>query len=152
MKELIYNVFSLSAIFALAGTLITDKRLEGALRLCFSVIFSSVIFLSVASLLSGGVETPEYSAPELSEPAFGFDEILAKATREGLMRSLCREFSLSEEEITIVLDEAKSGEYLSQGVSVTLRGKAALADYRAIENYLYEGGYESVRIKLSLDS
>lgn len=151
MKELIYNVFSLCAVFAVACALITDKRLEGAMRLCFSIIFSSVLFVSVGSLLSGGARLPEHMAPELSG-ASSFQAVIEEATREGLVRSLCLEFSLSQEDVSVELDQVERGEYISRGVRVTLRGEAALADYRAIEAYLYEGGYEDVRIKLSLDS
>ena len=152
MKELIYNTFSLATIFALACALITDKRLEGVTRLCFSIVFSSVIFLSVGNLFSGGVMLPEYTAPELSSRPSAFDKVLEESAREGVVRALCREFSLSEEEILVQFGECGDGEYLSRAVRITLYGRSALADYRAIENYLYEGGYESVGIKLSLDS
>ena len=152
MKELIYNLFSLSTLFALACALITDKRFEGVMRLCFSVIFSSVIFLGVGEALSDGAALPEDTVPELSELPTPFCEVVREATREGLVRSLCQEFSLSREDVYIELEEGERGEYLPRGVSITLSGKAVLADYRAMEEYLYEGGYESVRIKLSLDS
>lgn len=152
MKELIYNVFSLCTLFSVACALIADKRFEGILRLSFSVIFSSVIFLSVGGVLSGEAPLPEYTPPELSELPSTFGELMREASKEGLVRSLCAEFSLSEEDFTVEFDEAQRGEYLPRGVKITLHGKGALADYRAIENYLYEGGYESVRIRLSLDS
>ena len=152
MKDLIYNVFSLSCLFSVACALITDKRFERVLRLSFSVIFSSVIFLSVAQMLSGGVPIPEYTAPDVSAQPSPFEEVLREASREGLVRSLCSEFSINEEDIEIVLGELQTGEMFPHEVTVTLKGKAALADYRAIEEFLYEGGYRSVRIKLSLDS
>ena len=122
------------------------------MRLCFSVIFSSVIFLSVGGMLSEGVTPPEYTSPDLSALPSPFEELIREATREGLVRSLCREFSLAEEDISVSLDEAPRPQLVSRGVTVILRGEAAFADYRAIEDYLYKGGYESVRIRLSLDS
>ena len=151
MKELIYNLFSLSTLFALACSLITDKRFDGVLRLCFSVVFSSVIFLSVGNLLSEGIGVPDFIAPAPSESSSAFTEALEAASREGVVRSLSQRFSLAEEEILVEFDAPASGEYLSRSIRITLTGRAALADYRAIENYLYEGGYENVRIKLSVD-
>ncbi len=150
MKQLIYNVFSLCTIFALGGALVSDKRFLRVIRLLFSLIFASVIFVSLGNMLMGDM-TLDFPSFEGELPDEGlFDDIIKEASREGLVLALCEEFSLAREDISLVLNE-KTEEEHTYGVSLVLSGKGVFADTRAIEEYLIEGGYRDVRITLSFD-
>ena len=72
------------------------------------------------------------------------------AFEEGIIDAVAKEFSLEKSEISVLVSGFCFDEMQADSVRVILSGRAALSDYRSIENYLNELniGECSVEIKI----
>ena len=153
MSQFSYTVFSLAVMFVIALALVSDKRFLRVEKMLFSLIFASVIFSSVSSLLRDG-NLPDYSLPDgVVEENHAFDELMVDAVRRGVCEALKTEFSLSEEDFELTLSMVDEKTHLPGCVVVVLKNKGVFADTRGIEEYLKErGGFSDVRVNIRLRS
>lgn len=149
MSTIIYKIFSLSVIFAIACVLIPDNRFARVCRFLFSLIFASVIFSAIASCFTG--QTPDFPTPDVEMGENAFDEVVREAMKEGWEEGLMQEFSLSADDFTLTLSEVDPTSHLPTFASVILRGRGVFTDTRQMEEYLKEkGGFANVRVSIHL--
>lgn len=74
---------------------------------------------------------PEYETGEM-------DYIIEDAFAEGLSRAVAEKFSLDSEDIRVRLYGFNKNEMSAEKIMIILSGRAALADYKAVEKYVRE--------------
>ena len=146
-------VFSLALIFTIALSLISDRRFMRVEKFLFSLMFTSVMISSLFSLWHGG-ELPDFSWEDgVVEKENTFDILMADAVRRGLVESIKKEYSLSEEDFTLTVSQVDEKTHYPTSVAVELRGKGIFCDTREMEEYLKEkGGFKDVRVRVRLGS
>ena len=144
MKEYVSAILLVSVLLSVGGRLIFDRRFSSVTRLLFSLILLSALALPLADIF-GKLAMPELVLPEIGD-ASEFDMEVEQAYALGIRRALCSEFSLSEDEVRVVLSDFSPEEIARTHVRVFLSGRAALADRLGMENYLKDGGIVSCEI------
>ena len=152
MSEFLVTVFGLSVIFALACALVSDKRFLRVERFLFSVIFSTVIFTSLAGLLK--TENIPMPFPDgTAEESHLFDEVILSSLKRGMEEALREEFSLGEEDFEMTLSEVDEQTHLPRTIVVVLKKRGIFSDIGEMEEYLKEkGGFQNVRVSVRLDT
>ena len=150
MSVFLLTIFTLSVIFTVACALVSDKRFLRVERFLFSVMFSAVIFSSLASLLNGDGFLSLLPEENTAEEHL-FDEVILSSLARGLEEALIEEFSLRREDFTLTLSDIDESTHLPRAVVVTLENKGIFQDTRRMEEYLKEkGGFRYVRVNLRL--
>lgn len=138
MKEYVGAILLVVTLLSIGARLILDRRFSSVTRLLFSLILLSALALPLADVLKG-LTLEEIPLPELGD-ASEFNEEMEEAYALGIRRALCSEFSLSEDEVRVVLTDFDAAQIGKGRVEVFLSGRAALADRLGMETYLKEGG------------
>ena len=146
MRAYVNAMLLVGVLVTVGGRLISDRRFASVTRWLLSLILLAALVRPLIGVVEqlGTVEIP---LPELGD-ASTFDESMGEAYASGIARALCAQFSLSEDEVRVVVDgyvpEAPEEAY----VEVFLTGRAALGDRLRMERYLKEGGILNCEITI----
>lgn len=151
MNGYLSSVFIVSMISGLFGYLSFGK-LRSAERVVMGVILLYVIIAPLSDLVSDFDPNDIFSSINSSDVQY--DEELSmvaeEAFAEGIKLALAEEFSISRDDIRVKVFgfdlEGMSGEK----IKVSLSGKAALADYRAIESFLNKQNIGECEVEIEI--
>ena len=130
----IYVVASLASV-AFASFVIYDEERMKLSRFALGIILLAALTKPLGSLVDG------LANMEFTYTGEGFSSSLVEKTTEeafslGLSRAIASEFSLKEGDISVTPRGFDSENLVAKELVVTLSGRAALADYGRIEDYV----------------
>jgi hypothetical protein len=138
MKEYLIGVLAVSALASL-GALLSYKEDDKSVRLAFSVLLAFAVLMplsgAVGSFASGGL--PSIELPDGSTEG-EYIEVARSAFCEGVKSMVCLKFSLESEEVALGVSGFDFESMRCDTVELTLYGKAAFADFDALEKYIKE--------------
>ena len=107
-------------------------------KIAVGLITLSVIITPLADCLSDfNIEEWLNSIKaEVGDVGTEYGEVLEEAFAEGIVRAVADKFSLDKENIRVSLTGFDAERLWAQRIRITLSGRAALADYKAVENYV----------------
>ena len=136
MMEYALTVFAVCVIFGLLclfsyGSGGAEKMALGIITL-YLIIAPIVIEVGNIDLdgLFDKITTPDY------ETNGGYAEIAEDAFAEGIVKAVAEEFSLDKSNIRVRLYDFDFDKMQAKNIVVILSGRAAMADYRAVDRYV----------------
>ncbi len=143
MSEQFALVFAVAFAAAVASFLSYDGGKSVVLRAGISI----VLLVAVAQpVMAFAEELSELRAPTFSdfdaEQVGEYEEVAKDAFAEGVCRLIAEEYSLSEKNLSVKIEGFEIKSMTAKKIYVTLYGKAAFIDPRAVEKFInnYEIG------------
>lgn len=123
---------------------------DKALRLALGVIMLSAI-LSVICGISAADLSFSFDGEDMTDLSALGEEAVLEAFCGGVASAVANEFGLSRSDISVEAHSIGTDTLRAERITVTLYGRAALADSGAIRDYLIENGLCDVAaVKISL--
>jgi len=149
VTEYLLGVFGTVAVIGIASLFAYDGG-DTALKFALAVL----LVYSVTVPAYEVIQKSDFTIPDLEQGALGSDadylRVAEEAFREGVRSAVAAEFSLSRENIR-VLSEDFDFESMSAGrVRIMLSGKAILADYKKIEDYIERLGLGECEVEIEI--
>lgn len=148
MTELFIAVFSASVIIGVS-TQLTHARHRG--RVTSFSLGAMLLFVIISRIPS--LDTPRFDINELipaPEDAGEYYYVAMDAVCLGISEAVADEFDLSLEEVHVELINFELESIRCDTVVVTLRGAAALGDYKRIERYVDKIGIGRCRVDVQI--
>lgn len=151
MKEYAVTLAVTSALvsLALALTYRDEEKSGGAVR---SALMLILLYATLCPLL-GAVRNFDIDSDILKEEKYNFEDrfSLSDATEEAFCRGirlfLADKMSINYDEITVKAKDFDASLMRARKIEVTLVGKAALADYRALREAVEKNGFGECEVK-----
>ena len=149
MKEYMLMGLVLSAIIAIAASLVYSKDYEKVSRLAMSIVLLFALASPVSTLIREVMELHEFDfSIDSTKVEGGYEKVADEAFVSGIVGAIAEEFHLSKSEIAVTLVAFSTKEMRAEKIHVLLSGKAILADTRAIERYLEDSGLGECEVKI----
>ena len=150
MKGFGLLVFGVCAVVSVLS-LVSYKQGDGMRKFAFSVLR----FATVAAPLVTAVR--EIKLPsDIPDAVFGdygelYAEVAEEAFRDGLLRDVCSRFGISTGAAELSLYGFDFEKMTAERVKITLSGSAAIADTRAIKEYIVGLGISECEVKITFE-
>lgn len=148
MTELFASVFGISVIIGVA-TQLTHARHRGNVS---SFSLGAILLFVIINGISG-LDAPEFNIEELLPDGSGEGEyyyVAKDAAEAGIASAVAGEFGFSEGEVSAQLINFDFDKMSCDTVVVTLRGAAALGDYKRVEDYVEKIGIGRCRVDVQI--
>ncbi len=141
MTEYVRAVFITAAVLALLKLLFYKDGTDGVRKFAFAVLALYVATAPLSEALSGIGDAPffDFDIPD-SEYGEDYEEVAEDAFCQGVKRLVCDKFSLSDECVRVLVENFDFNTMTAGRVRIFLSGRAAAADYKAIEKFISESG------------
>ena len=136
MKEYALAVFGICAIIGALSLLTYGSGRTESLSIgiiCLFIRASPIAEVSLRVDTDGWLGSVSIPDGEISS---GYDEVVEDAFADGIKRAIADKFSLNKDDIRVRLTNFDSKNMFAEKIRVVLSGRAALADYVAVEKYL----------------
>jgi len=139
MKEYFSLLLVTVAVTVVFGYLVRGSRLERFVRLGLSLLLFYTAIAPLGELIASGEFTPpEYEDTDTSEGEY--IEVARSAFEEGIKKYVCDEMSLDKDDVLVECENFDFEMMRAGRICVYLSGRAALADYKAIEKMIEAAG------------
>ena len=124
------------------------------IKLAASVLLLSVVLSFVPTLLSEGVPKlseiiEEIKAPQQTPDGGAFSETAQGALEEGIRALVSQKYGISLSDITVRVLGLDVENMRAEKIEITLFGSGAVADWRAIRDYVNSEGLGECEVKLN---
>ena len=136
MREYMLSVFMISAVVGVLSVIAYRGKGDPS-RVALGIILVYVV-ISPISDLSGGFDLSSIIDGSVNVPSGETAGVAEEAFADGIVKAVASEFSLSEEDIRVVLYGFDFSKMSAERIRIVLSGKAAFADYKQIEKYINE--------------
>ncbi len=151
MREYAVTLVVTSALvsLALAITYREEERSSGAVRSALAVLLLYVTLCPLfGAVRNFDIEDDIFEVEEYDfEDRFSLSGVTEEAFCKGIRLFLADKMSLSAEEITVSAEGFDATAMRARKIKVTLFGKAALADYRAVRETVEKNGFGECEVK-----
>lgn len=136
MMEYAISAFGICAIIGALSLLTYGSGRAESLSLAIICLF--VLASPIAEAVGSFSHENWFDSIEIpdSEIGSGYDEVIEEAFAEGIKRAVADKFSLNKKDIRVKLINFDNKNMCAEQIRVILSGRAALADYLAVEKYL----------------
>ena len=151
MKEYLISVIIVSALISLSlAVSYKEDSGNGALKSALAVLMLYVTVIPLfTALREFDISNIKFDAEKYD---FNNQNAVTEISEEGFIRGvrlfISDEFSLDYDEISVEVTEFDPLQLKAKKIIITLRGKAAHADYRAIREKLKKNGFENSEVKI----
>lgn len=138
--------FALVFAVAFAAAVASFVSYDGGKSVTMRGAISIVLLLSVSQpIMAFAKELSELRAPTFSgfdgEEVGEYEEVAKDAFSEGVCKLIAEEYSLSEKNISVKAEGFDVKSMTAEKIYVTLYGKAAFLDPRAVEKFINNYGF-----------
>ena len=133
------------------GTYLCHERMKGVTKIACQLVLLLAVSAPIGGLISniagGGIRLPDFS---VGDDVGAYEEIARDAFADGVSLAIQSEYGLSEEEVYVGCDGFDFETMKAERIYVTLMGRGALSDHKAIKKYVEQsfGGVCVVEIEL----
>lgn len=151
MREYLLGIFLLVFLLGVCRMIGYKSEDDVGVRFAFAVL---VIYTVLTPALNGdfNIGKPDIKDFEIdvSDYSEDYKKVCREAFTKGVHTLICSEFSLDGEDVRITVDGFDIERMRAERITVFLSGRAALADNKRIEKYIFENelGECDVRIEL----
>ena len=152
MSSYVISLFAISAAVAIAGYVSygekEDKTLKATLAVILIYIIASPTVELANKLFDSDFHKNTFIKPEFSFSDTDFHENAEKAFCDGICDFVCKEFSLSEQEVRAYAFGFDAKNMKAEKIKIILKGSAALADNRMISERIAREGLGDCEVEL----
>jgi len=124
---------------AFASFVIYDEERLRASRFALGIILLASVLLPISSAVKG-VLAADFGYSEEGVDSSFVEKTVEEAFAEGVARAVCEEFSLKPSEVSVEALGFDSERMTAETIRLTLSGRAASANYAAIEDFINGSG------------
>ena len=150
MSEYFSGVYIFVAVLCLLRLLLYREKGDFATRLAFCVLTLYTVVTPLSDVISdiSGEISLDFELPD--GEAGEYSEVAENAFCEGVKTFVCSEFSLSADSVRVLTEDFDFSAMRPGRVRVFLSGKAAAADYKAIERLIEERGLGKCDVEIEI--
>lgn len=154
MREYLVMLIVISAISGFASYASYPSAMERCSKFAISIIVLHVALMPLLSITDEIMDfdfdsfKSEISLPE--NESGEYLEYAEDAFKLGIKKLLYEKYGLDESEVHVVCFGFDFEKMTAEKIKITLSGKAALADYRAIEEYMEKNKLGDCEVNISL--
>lgn len=150
MSEYAVSIFAICLVVGLASAL--SYGLGGAERIALGIITLYVVIAPVVSMISefdpeGWLQSVNSSSPEIDEE---YTAVVEEAFAEGICLAVADKFSFERENVRVRLFGFDFQKMRCERIRITLSGRAALSDYKAVERYVNGLDYGECEVEIEI--
>ena len=149
MKDYLTTVFMVSALSGILESL-THHSVKNSTRALIGIVSLFLLLSPVKSLFDGSVDLkPTVSFPngDFSEQ---YSDYVKQAFESGIKMAIATDFQLNSDEIRVKARGFDSKNMRAEEIAVTLFGASALADHRAVREYINKMKIGECRVEVQI--
>lgn len=149
MAEYLLMIFGASGVCAVCGYAVYKRG--GAERLALTVLLLYAVTMPLLSLIEswdGELRLPDLGSPDTSDPEYL--KVAEAAFEAGIAEHISEKYSLPGESVTVRCYGFDLSAMRADSINVLLSGKAATADYKAIEKYIESLGLGECDVEIEI--
>ncbi len=149
MSEYLLMLFGTVAILGISSLLLYGEG-DGAVRFGFAVllIYSATVPLG-RLLLTEKIEFPSFDLSESESPEELY-EAAEGAFSDGVASLVASEFSLDKARVRVLVEDFDFEKMRAGRIRIILSGRAALADYKKIEELIEDSGLGECEVEIEI--
>lgn len=153
MKEYFISVIFMSFAAGLASLVSYPSAMEKCSKAAISLLVMFIVITPLLSLVGsiGNIDFDELKENIITEDGEGeYIKTAEEAFELGIKRLLLDKYGLSGDEVSVFLIGFDFEKMRAEKIKITLSGRAALADYRSIEEYVEKNNLGECEVNISL--
>ena len=153
MKEYFISIIFMSFAAGLASFVSYPSAMEKCAKAAISLLVMFVVITPLLSLVGsiGDIDFDELKENIITEDGEGeYIKTAEKAFELGIKRLLSDKYGLSEDEVSVFIIGFDFEKMRAEKIKITLSGRAALSDYRSIEEYVEKNNLGECEVNISL--
>lgn len=141
MGENVFYIILICVVISFCNFLMYDSNEMKSARFWLGIMLLAALIAPVFSVFKSVLSFDVGSFEDYTEESEFADEVAKKALADGIRRSIADKYSISEEDIEVELIGFNIEKMKAERVYITLSSKAALADSKAIRDYVEKCGF-----------
>lgn len=157
MREYLVSVIVMSSLLGLISYLSYPGSSEKSMKFAVAVLLVYTAMTPIATFVSAFSEEEvqdfvQNVRDEINENQYGdkgeYVRVSEEAIKSGISKLIFTEYGIAEENIEVHILGFDFEKMKAKKISVILSGKAALSDYRSIENFVSELGIGKCEVNI----
>ena len=150
LNEYAITVLKLSLFVGVALNLAHPKQ-EKVIRLSLGIILLSAVTLPFVDIIADNGLNLDLILPDEGIDVEVSDDAIEEAFEDGIREYICSSYGLSSSDVKVMADGFDLSSMTASRLYVTLSGKGAYVDYRALADHLAEEFTRGGECRIELD-
>ena len=151
LAQYVVSVVAVSSLVALGGYICYGQKSASAAKTAMSIILLYTVCSPIGALLGGledAFDGDDFSIDDYVSLDGAYAETAAQAYAEGVKAYVASEYRLDKNEISVYIFDFDFESMRPKKIRIILSGSASTADFRAIENSVFNAGLGECEVEI----